>query len=105
MDDDRTLRVALVGCGWFAVRAHLPALQKLERAKALGFQVSLYALCSRSQASAERASKKLDKHRKADVKIFLDLDAVLADPLVDGSYFAGSFSSSCAAMVWRCCLT
>jgi predicted dehydrogenase len=82
----RTLRVALVGCGWFAVRAHLPALQKLERTspKALGFQVSLYALCSRTQANVERASKRLDKHKQADVKLFLDLDAVLADPLVDG---------------------
>lgn len=60
-DAGRPLRLALVGCGWFAVRAHLPALEKLERTstKALGFRVCLYALCSRSAANVERARKRL----------------------------------------------
>jgi predicted dehydrogenase len=59
-DAGRPLRLALVGCGWFAVRAHLPALEKLERTstKALGFRVCLYALCSRSAANVERARKR-----------------------------------------------
>ena len=85
IDDSRTLGVALVGCGWFAVRAHLPALQKLERTsyKALGFRVRLIALCSRSQGNIERASKRLDKQKLANIKTFLDLDEALACPLVD----------------------
>ena len=85
IDDSRTLGVALVGCGWFAVRAHLPALQKLERTsyKALGFRVCLVALCSRSQENIERASKRLDTQKLANIKTFLDLDAALACPLVD----------------------
>ena len=63
----------------------MPALQKLERAsyKALGFRVRLVALCSRSQENIERASKRLDKQKLANIKIFLDLDAALACPLVD----------------------
>ena len=84
-DEPRRLQVALVGCGWFAVRAHLPALQKLERtsSKALGFRIRLYALCSRSQTNVDRACKKLDQDKRQGVKTFVDLDAVLADPLVD----------------------
>ena len=83
--EPRRLQVALVGCGWFVVRAHLPALQKLESisSKALGFRIRLYALCSRSQTNVDRACKKLDQDKRQEVKTFVDLDAVLADPLVD----------------------
>ena len=51
--------------------------------KALGFSVSLYALCSRSQSNLDKACKRLDKEKRAVIKTFNDLDAVLADPLVD----------------------
>ena len=79
------MRVALVGCGWFALRAHLPALQKLERVseQALGFRVSLYALCSRSPDNIQKAVKRLDKDKRTQVKTFLSLEDVLTDQLVD----------------------
>lgn len=38
-------RVALVGCGWFARVAHIPALQRLERES----WIRLVGLCSRSE--------------------------------------------------------
>ncbi|KAJ1473606.1 hypothetical protein T484DRAFT_1912720, partial [Baffinella frigidus] len=78
------LRVALVGCGWFAVRGHLPALQRLSRAapRARGFRVELVALCSRSQASLDWALQRLEV-KDGSIKCYTELETLLADSSID----------------------
>jgi hypothetical protein len=55
------LRVALVGCGWFSLRAHLPALQKLTKAKGRAYRVELAACVARSDASVKNLRRRLGK--------------------------------------------
>jgi predicted dehydrogenase len=62
-DDLPTLNIGFVGCGWFGMRAHLPALLKLERgsAKSRGFGVKLAACVIRSPDARRQFAKKLGK--------------------------------------------
>jgi predicted dehydrogenase len=69
-------RLALVGCGWFACQAHIPALKRLEQE---GF-VELVALCSRSEESLSRASEQWGSRT---LKKYKQLDSLLADPGID----------------------
>ena len=70
------LRLALVGCGDFAINVHLPAWRKLEKTGL----VDLVALCSRSQDSLTRAN---DAYGGKSLKQYTSLDALLADPEID----------------------
>src|SRR5579871_2148292 len=76
MRDGKPPNVAVWGCGWFAVHAHLPALIKLEAAG----RVRLYAVCSRSLNSVKRA---LEAVSNRDILSYLDQDAFLSDPNID----------------------
>jgi hypothetical protein len=75
----RKLGIALVGCGWFGLRAHLPALTKLEQSTASTLGVRLVAICSRTQASLAKAAKRIDH----TVAHYTSLAGVLADSDVD----------------------
>ena len=70
------VRVVLVGCGWFACVAHIPALKRLEREG----RIRLVGLCSRSEASVARASR---LYSRQDLKHYLSLEDVAQDPDVD----------------------
>ncbi len=70
------LRVVLVGCGWFACVAHIPALRRLEKEG----RIRLVGLCSRSEASLARASR---LYSRQDLKHYLSLAEVAGDPGVD----------------------
>ena len=69
-------RVVLVGCGWFACVAHIPALRRLEGEG----RIRVVGLCSRSEASIARAS---GLFARQDLKHFLSLEQVAQDPDVD----------------------
>ena len=71
-----SVRVVLVGCGWFACVAHIPALKRLEGAG----RIRLVGLCSRSEASTKRAS---GLYARQDLEHYLSLEEVAADPDVD----------------------
>ena len=70
------VRVVLVGCGWFACVAHVPALKRLEGEG----RIKLVGLCSRSEASTKRAS---DLYGRQDLKYYSSLEEVAEDPDVD----------------------
>ena len=70
------VRVVLVGCGWFACVAHIPALKRLEGEG----RIKLVGLCSRSEASTKRAA---GLYARQDLKHYLSLEEVAADPDVD----------------------
>ena len=70
------VRVVLVGCGWFAGVAHIPALRRLEEEG----RIRLVGFCSRSQASVARASR---LYSRQNLKHYLSLDEVAEDPDVD----------------------
>ena len=70
------VRVVLVGCGWFACVAHIPALKRLEGEG----RIRLVGLCSRSEASIARASGLFVRQ---DLKHYLSLEQVAQDPDVD----------------------
>jgi L-gulono-1,4-lactone dehydrogenase len=70
------VRVVLVGCGWFACVAHIPALKRLEGEG----RIRLVGLCSRSEASIARAS---GLYARGDLKHYLSLEQVAQDPDVD----------------------
>lgn len=70
------LRLALVGCGWFACEAHIPALQRLERERL----VEVVALCSRSEQSLERASRLFGPRL---LRKYRTMEDTFADPEVD----------------------
>ena len=70
------VRVVLVGCGWFACVAHIPALRRLEKEG----RIRLVGLCSRSEASIARASR---LYSRQDLKHYLSLEEVAEDPGVD----------------------
>ena len=68
-DTRPTIRLGLVGCSWFALRAHIPALLALEQPhRGREWCVRLAAVCSRtrkSTAKAEaRAGRTLVKHKQ-----------------------------------------
>ncbi len=69
-------RVVLVGCGWFACVAHIPALRRLEGEG----RIRVVGLCSRSETSIARAS---GLFARQDLKHFLSLEQVAQDPDVD----------------------
>jgi L-gulono-1,4-lactone dehydrogenase len=71
-----TVRVVLVGCGWFACVAHIPALKRLEGEG----RIRLVGFCSRSEASTQRAS---GLYARQDLKHYLSLEEVAEDPDVD----------------------
>jgi predicted dehydrogenase/FAD/FMN-containing dehydrogenase len=74
------LRLGLIGCSWFALRAHIPTLQKISKnAKKLGFSVRLEAICSRTAESMARCQELVGR----PIKQYLDMHALLADPEVD----------------------
>jgi predicted dehydrogenase len=68
--------VAVWGCGWFAVNAHIPALVKLDAAG----RVRFYAVCSRSINSIKKA---LEAANNQNIKSYLDQDEFLSDPTID----------------------
>ncbi|MCW2573509.1 MAG: hypothetical protein JWO88_3567, partial [Frankiales bacterium] len=68
-------KVALVGCGWFACEAHLPALKKLEAAG----EIEIAALCSLSSASIARGTAILGR----SVRTFSSLPELLDAPGID----------------------
>jgi L-gulono-1,4-lactone dehydrogenase len=70
------VRVVLVGCGWFACVAHIPALRRLEKEG----RIRLVGLCSRSEASIARASR---LYSRQDLKHYVSLEEVAEDPGVD----------------------
>jgi L-gulono-1,4-lactone dehydrogenase len=70
------VRVVLVGCGWFACVAHIPALMRLEGEG----RIKLVGLCSRSEASIKRAS---GLYGRPDLKHYLSLEDVAQDRDVD----------------------
>ena len=69
-------RVVLVGCGWFACVAHVPALKQLEKEG----RIKLVGLCSQSEASIARAGR---LYGRPDLKPYLSLEDVAEDPDVD----------------------
>jgi L-gulono-1,4-lactone dehydrogenase len=69
-------RIALIGCGWFARVAHVPALQRLEREG----RIKLVGLCSRSEASVAHMGH---LYGRKDIKHYLSLEEVAEDPDVD----------------------
>jgi L-gulonolactone oxidase len=69
-------RVALVGCGWFASEAHIPALRRLDA----DGRIEVVAVCSRSEASLSRACKEFDR---TNLRQYTDIHALLADKEVD----------------------
>ena len=78
-----TVRLGLVGCSWFALRAHIPALLALEQPqRGRPWAVRLAAVCSRTRKSAAkaeaRAGRPLVKHKQME-QMFDDpqIDAVL----------------------------
>jgi predicted dehydrogenase len=70
------VRVVLVGCGWFACVAHIPALKRLEGEG----RIKLVGLCSRSEASTARAA---GLYARQDLKHYPSLEDVAEDPDVD----------------------
>ena len=73
------VRVGLVGASWFALRAHIPALIRLE---ARGCR--LVAVCSRTRKSAAKAEAKVrgsipDRELRRHHK----MEQLFADPEVD----------------------
>jgi predicted dehydrogenase len=70
------VRVVLVGCGWFACAAHIPALRRLEGEG----RIRLVGFCSRSETSIARASS---LYARQDLKHYLSLEEVAKDPDVD----------------------
>lgn len=72
----KILRVAVWGCGSFALKAHFPALLRLEQENL----VRLEAICARSDASLERARTLLGK---PDLKAYTHPRELLADRDVD----------------------
>mmetsp|Transcript_42972 Transcript_42972/g.139453 ORF Transcript_42972/g.139453 Transcript_42972/m.139453 type:complete len:324 (+) Transcript_42972:76-1047(+) len=74
------LKLGLVGCSWFALRAHVPALLALERRVG----VRLAAVCSRTRKSMARAEAKIhaaDPER--EVRRFAKMEQLFADADVD----------------------
>jgi L-gulono-1,4-lactone dehydrogenase len=72
----RCTRIALIGCGWFARVAHIPALQRLETEG----RIKLVGLCSRSEESITRASR---LYGRTDIKHYRSLKEVAEDEDVD----------------------
>ena len=59
----RALGVGLVGCSWFALRAHVPTLLALEEGSGLygSVRVRVVAVCSRTRKSMARAETALGR--------------------------------------------
>jgi predicted dehydrogenase/FAD/FMN-containing dehydrogenase len=70
------VRFVLVGCGWFACVAHIPALRRLEREG----RIRLVGLCSRSEASFAHASR---LYGRQDLRHYRSTEEVAEDPDVD----------------------
>jgi predicted dehydrogenase/FAD/FMN-containing dehydrogenase len=73
---NRRTRLALVGCGWFATEAHIPALQKLEQ----DGLVEVAGICSRSDESLARAARQFGAR---PLKRYNKIEAVLQDADID----------------------
>ncbi len=70
------LRVALVGCGWFASEAHVPALKRLESEGV----IELAALCSRSEESLSRVSELFGSRA---LRKYKHMESIFEDPGID----------------------
>src|SRR5271154_2099900 len=70
------VRTVLIGCGWFARVAHIPALKRLEGEG----RIRLVGLCSRSEESVARAG---NLYGRKDIKHYRSLEDVAGDPDVD----------------------
>ena len=76
---DRPLRIGLVGASWFALRAHVPALLRLEPRGC-----RLVAVCSRTRKSAARAEAKvLSSIPDREMRRHQKMEQMFADPEVD----------------------
>ena len=73
------LRVGLVGCSWFALRAHIPALLALEQGGCRGFAVRIEAVCSRTRKSMAKAEAKIGR----SVVRHAQMQALIDDPKID----------------------
>jgi predicted dehydrogenase/FAD/FMN-containing dehydrogenase len=74
------LRIGLVGCSWFAIRSHIPALMKLETTGAC----RLNAVCSRTKKSMAKAEAKImTACPDRSVKRHADIGSMLRDPQID----------------------
>lgn len=82
----RVLRLGLVGCSWFALRAHIPAILRLEgRARSACLPIKLTAVCSRTKKSMAKAEAKVHAHGTAEreVRRHAKLEAMFSDPEID----------------------
>ena len=96
-----TVRIGLVGCGWFMQRAHIPVLVKLEQGSAVarGFAVRVVAICSRTEASLQRAEKKLQQRaRPGPLRQYTDMERLFSDPEVDAVIIALPIPAMAAAV-------
>ena len=73
------LRVGLVGCSWFALRAHIPALLALEQGGCRGFAVRIEAVCSRTRKSMAKAEAKIGR----SVVRHAQMQSLIDDPKID----------------------
>jgi hypothetical protein len=74
MEPAKPLGLAVVGLGWFALRVHLPALRKLERAS--HSPVRVVALCVRAPAAAAAAAAAAAKALGRPVPVYTSLQQV-----------------------------
>ena len=73
MDGRGPLRVGLVGCSWFALKAHIPALLSLNS------HAKLVAVCSRTRKSMAKAEAKIGDTIVRHAK----MEQMFSDPNVD----------------------
>lgn len=85
------LRVAVWGCGSFALKAHFPALLKLEQEGLVSFD----AVCARSDASIARARAILGR---PDLKAYTQPHELLADRDIDLIVIALPIPAAAAAI-------
>ena len=67
-----TVRIGLVGCSWFALRAHIPALERLAGC-------TIVAVCSRTRKSMAKAEARLGREVRRHAK----MEELFTDPDID----------------------
>ena len=85
------LRVGLVGCSWFALRSHIPALERIPGC-------SLVAVCSRTRKSMAKAEAKIGREVKRHAK----MEQMFADKEVDVVLLVLVAHARAHARRWAC---